>query len=104
VGREAALFATERRAARGSMKQREVQDAENVRWVCVQALAGVDGAAAEQAVTHMESDGGTVPVVCTPSGGAQTVRLELERGWDEAVSDESLLSAIAAARESASHG
>jgi hypothetical protein len=86
------------------MKQREVQDAENVRWVCVQALAGVDGTAAERAVAHVESDAGTVTVVCTPSGGAQTVRLEVERGWEEAMTDESLLSAIdAASRESASH-
>jgi hypothetical protein len=26
------------------MEQREVQDDENIRWVCVQALSGVEGA------------------------------------------------------------
>ena len=81
------------------MKQREVQDAENVRWVCVQALAGVGGAAAEAAADRLESDAGTVPVVCTPSGGAQSVRVELSRGWEESASDDDVLGAIAAARD-----
>jgi hypothetical protein len=76
-----------------------VQDSENVRWVCVQALAGVEGAAAERAANQLESDAGTVPVVCTPSGGAQTVRLELPRGWEDALSDEDLISAIGSAAE-----
>jgi len=79
------------------MKQREVQDAEGTRWVCVQALAGVDGAAAEAATERVEGDGGTVPVVCTPSGGAETVRVELEVGWEETVSDDALLAAVARA-------
>ena len=82
-----------------------MQDPENVRWVCVQALAGVQGAAAERAADQLESDAGTVPVVCTPSGGAQTVRLELQRGWEESLSDEELLSAIGSAtNETPSHG
>ena len=76
-----------------------MQDSENVLWVCVQALAGVKGAAAEQAADKLESGAGTVPVVCTPSGGAQTVRLELQRGWEHALSDEDLLSAIGSAAE-----
>jgi hypothetical protein len=80
------------------MKQREVQDADGTRWVCVQALAGVDGAAAEAAAERIEGDDGRVPVVCTPSGGAETTRVELEAGWEESVSDEALLSAIADAR------
>jgi hypothetical protein len=86
------------------MKQREVQDEENVRWVCVQALGGLDGVAAEQAADRLESDRGTVPVVCTPSGGAQSTRLELERGWEDTLSDEDLLEAIAQAGDRASHG
>jgi hypothetical protein len=35
--------------------------------------------------------------VCTPSGGAQSVRVELPRGWEERVSDAELLDAIAGA-------
>lgn len=80
------------------MNQREVQDDENVRWVCVQALAGLGGEAAERAASRLENDEGLVPVVCTPSGGAQSVRLELPRGWEESVSDDELRSAIGAAR------
>jgi hypothetical protein len=80
------------------MTQREVQDEENVRWVCVQAMGGLSGDAADEAADRLESDEGTVPVVCTPSGGAQSVRVELPRGWEEGVSDDELLAAIAAAR------
>ena len=79
------------------MKQREVQDAEGTRWVCVQALAGVEGAAAEAATARVEGDGGPVPVVCTPSGGAETVRVELDAGWEETATDDALLAAIARA-------
>ena len=80
------------------MRQREVQDADNVRWVCVQALAGGTGATAEEAAERLEGADGTVPVVCTPSGGAQSVRVALPRGWEESVSDDALLAAIAGAR------
>ena len=80
------------------MKQREVQDADNVRWTCVQALSGGTGALAEEAAEKIEGDDGTVPVVCTPSGGATSVRVTLKRGWEESVSDDALLGAIAAAR------
>ncbi len=81
------------------MRQREVQDGENVRWVCAQALAGVGSSVEDEAAAQVEHDDGTVPVVCTPSGGARTVRLELARGWEERLSDDELLAAIAAARD-----
>lgn len=76
------------------MTQREVQDEENTTWTCVQALSGLSGQAAEEAAARIESEAGTVPVVCTPSGGAQSVRLELPKDWHEALSDEDLLKAI----------
>ena len=75
-----------------------MQDDENVRWVCAQALAGVGSSVEAEAAAQVESDDGTVPVVCTPSGGAQTVRLEVASGWEERMSDDELLAAIAAAR------
>lgn len=80
------------------MEQREVQDADDVRWTCVQALGGLGGAAAERAADRLESDDGRLPVVCTPSGGAQSVRVELPRDWMESVDDDALLRAIAEAR------
>ena len=76
--------------------QREVTDGEGTRWVCAQAYAGlareVEGEAAERA----EAEGVVVEVVCTPSGGAQTVRLQLSAGWEESYSDEDLLREIEA--------
>jgi hypothetical protein len=64
----------------------------------VQAFAGVGGALAKEAAERAESDEGTVTVVCTPSGGEQTLRLELQRDWSERLSDDELLAAIAEAR------
>lgn len=79
------------------MTQREVQDAENITWTCVQAFAGTSGEAAAEAAERVESAEGTVPVVCTPSGGKQSVRLELDKDWAREMSDEDLLAAIEAA-------
>lgn len=84
------------------MKQREVQDADNTRWTCVQALSGLgdaSGADAEAAADKLERGDGTVPVACTPSGGEVSVRIRLPRGWEDSTSDEALLSAIAAAQQ-----
>lgn len=78
------------------MKQREVQAEDGTRWTCVQALGGVEGEVAEAAAERVEGDDGKVPVVCTPSGGAETMRVRLAAGWEETVSDEALLAAIAA--------
>ncbi len=81
-----------------SMKQREITDNENITWTCVQAFAGVGGKAAAEATERTESAEGTVTVVCTPSGQAQTVRLELPTAWLEETSDEEIRSAILAQR------
>jgi hypothetical protein len=80
------------------LKQREIQDEESTAWTCVQALSGLTGEAAAEAAEKVESAAGTVPVVCTPSGGRQSVRLELPKDWLESLSDEDLLKAIAAGR------
>jgi hypothetical protein len=80
------------------VRQREVQDGDNVRWVCVQAFGGGSGDTAEEAAEKLEDHDGRVPVVCTPSGGAQTVRIELARGWEDEETDEELLARIAGAR------
>ena len=44
-----------------------------------------------------ETDGGTVPVVCTPSGGAQSVRVNLPKDW-ETMEEQQLLQAIETAK------
>jgi hypothetical protein len=79
------------------MKQREVQDADNTTWTCVQALSGLSEEAAAEAAEKIQSAEGTVPVVCTPSGGEQSVRLDLPSDWEE-MSDDALLRAIGEGR------
>ncbi|UOQ75517.1 hypothetical protein MUN84_12525 [Hymenobacter sp. 5516J-16] len=80
------------------MQQREVTDSHNTTWTCVQAYAGVETAATAEAVERSATNQGGVTVVCTPRGGAQTVRLELASDWQQNLSDEELQQAIAAAR------
>jgi len=67
---------------------REVTDADAIKWSCIEATAAGD-------------DDGAVAVVCTPSGGAQSVRLELPPDWARLPETE-LLAAIADARVSPS--
>lgn len=76
------------------MEQREVKDPEGTGWTCIQAYAGLKGEMAEEAADIIESDDDTVPVVCTPDGGAQTVRLELPKNWARELPDQELLDLI----------
>ncbi|GGK86525.1 hypothetical protein ACD591_18130 [Rufibacter glacialis] len=80
------------------MTQREVTDQDNLTWTCVQAYAGLEGKAAEKATELSETDEGTVTVVCTPSGQAQTVRLQLPTDWLDETTDEELVHEIEQAR------
>ena len=75
------------------MKQREVQAPDNTTWVCVQALSGVS-TGQDEIESKIQDHHGNVPVVCTPSGGAQTVRIQLPKDWLDATSDENLLAEI----------
>jgi hypothetical protein len=67
-----------------------------VTWKCVQAFAGLSDAAAAKDAAR--TDGGKLQVVCTPSGGARSVRVELPEGWKQ-LPDERLLAAIHAAQQ-----
>lgn len=80
------------------MVQREVQDDEGTRWTCVQALGGMSAETADAAADKLADDDGRLPVVCTPSGGAQSVRVMLPPSWTEETDDAALLAAIAAVR------
>ena len=71
---------------------REVTDGESLKWSCVQAHAGAD----PDLVTD---ENGLVPVVCTPSGAARSVRVELPPSWAQDLPDTELLAAISRARE-----
>ncbi len=76
------------------MIQREITDSEKVRWTCVQAYAALEDKVPDSVDKLSETSDGKVEVVCTPSGGAQTVRLELIKQWNEKLSDEDLVKEI----------
>ncbi len=79
--------------------EREVTDADGTTWSCVLAYAGVgEGMAAQALEERRAAEGRGVPVVCTPSGGAQSIRLELAHDWMQSLSDEALLEAIQSRR------
>ena len=48
---------------------------------------------------RVEGSSGLVKVVCTPSGGAKSVRLELPKDWESSLTDEDLLGEIEEHRE-----
>lgn len=70
---------------------REVTDGE-LKWSCVQAYAGAE-------LDLVTDENGLVPVVCTPSGGARSVRVELSPSWEQDLPDTELLAAISRARQ-----
>ncbi|HEX8149776.1 MAG TPA: hypothetical protein VF591_21530 [Pyrinomonadaceae bacterium] len=82
----------------GLIVPREVTDGEGVTWACVQAYGGLSDGDENEEAARVEGAGELFHVVCTPSGGAQTVRLKLEGGWGEGLSDEELLGKIESAR------
>ena len=74
------------------MEAREVRTGDGTQWQCVEAFAGVSDNLAEK-VKALENDN-KVEVICTPSGGAQTIRLKLLKEWNEKLSDEQLIKEI----------
>ena len=75
--------------------QREVTDEDGIAWTCIQAFAGLGEDPQKSDAARVEGTGNLVHVVCTPSGGARSVRLEFPKNWDEVMADQALLDAIA---------
>ena len=75
------------------MEPREVETKDGITWRCVQIFAGVSKNHVEIA-KEVLGDPENVIVVCTPSGGAQSVRISLPNTWKEKTSDEELVQAI----------
>jgi DNA-binding protein YbaB len=94
------VFDIRRHEARGTiffravgMKERQVQDPQNnVAWKCVQALSAISEK--ELVEEKIKDENGNVPVVCTPSGKEQTVRIQVQPDWLENLSDQEILSKI----------
>jgi hypothetical protein len=74
---------------------REVTDGEGTAWSCVEAYAGLSDEGKSDAARVEGTD--RFRVVCTPSGGAASVTLELPTGWDESMTDADLLREIQSA-------
>lgn len=78
---------------------REVTDADGITWACVQAYAGLSEGAENQAAAQVSGQDDTYWVVCTPNGGAKSVRLKLDGEWETSYSDETLLQEISSQRQ-----
>ena len=79
---------------------REITDEDGKAWTCIQAFAGLDqdsdhGSTKAEAARVAGSED-RFHVVCTPSGGAHSVRVELPGGWEEGVPDAELRGAVRA--------
>ena len=74
--------------------EREVKDADGITWTCIQAFSGLSDNSEAQEAAEVKGEPDTYWVVCTPSGGAQSVRLKLKGDWEEEYSDEALLQEI----------
>ena len=79
--------------------EREVKDTDGITWTCVQAYTGLSDGVQDQDAAQVKGTDDTYWVVCTPSGGAKSVRLKLQGEWETSYSDEALLSEIEAQRQ-----
>ncbi len=77
---------------------REVTDGDGTVWSCVQAFAGLGDGAAKAKAAALAARTGGLHVVCTPSGGAKSVRVELPEAWEDEAPDDQLLAVIEAQR------
>ena len=77
---------------------REVSGEDGTVWSCVEAYAGLSDEGNTEAAARA-ADGDGLAVVCTPSGGAKSVRLELPADWEQSLDDGQLLREIESRRE-----
>ncbi|MBE9227407.1 hypothetical protein IQ264_18425 [Phormidium sp. LEGE 05292] len=76
--------------------EREITDRNNTTWKCVQAYSGLSNNEENQEAAQVKGQDDKYWVVCTPSGGAKSVRLKLPGDWEKSYSDEMLLKEIEA--------
>jgi hypothetical protein len=75
---------------------REVTASDGITWTCIQAFSGLGNDPEKAEAARVDGKGDAFQVVCTPSGGAQSVRIELPGDWERNISDEQLLDMIQA--------
>lgn len=74
--------------------EREITDKNGITWTCIQAYSGLNDDAENRSAAQVKGTEDTYWVVCTPSGGAKSVRLKLQGEWETSYSDEALLNEI----------
>ncbi len=79
------------------MTQRTITDSEGTQWSFAQTLATSGDTHADARHAHNTSGGEQVVVVATPSGGAQSIRLELPPTWSESMDDDALTDLLSGA-------
>jgi hypothetical protein len=75
---------------------REVTDRDGITWTCIQAFSGLGNDPEKTEAARVAAKGNAFQVVCTPSGGAQSVRITLPGDWEKKTSDEQLVVRIRA--------
>jgi hypothetical protein len=76
---------------------RDITDADGGTWSCIQAFAGLGNDPAKTDAARVDGSADRLHVVCTPSGGARSVRIELPEGWEKDSPDEEIEAAIRSA-------
>jgi hypothetical protein len=79
--------------------QREVTGEDKITWTCAQAYSGLSDNQDNKEAARVDENNERVRVVCTPSGGAKSVQLELPEDWESSLTDEDLLRQIEEHRE-----
>ena len=74
--------------------EQEITDGNGITWVCIQAYSGISHNAENQDAAQVKGQEDRYWVVCTPSGGAKSVRLKLQGEWEKSYSDQMLLNEI----------
>jgi hypothetical protein len=75
---------------------REVTASDSIVWTYIQAFSGLGNDPDKTEAARVDGEADAFHVVCTPSGGAQSVRIELPGGWEQSIPDEELLDKIQA--------
>ncbi len=70
--------------------QREIEDSNGITWACVEAFSGLSDGEENRQAAKVKGCDDLYHVVCTPSGGERSVRLQLPGDWKESYSDEAL--------------
>lgn len=73
---------------------RDVTDQDGVVWNCVEAYSGLSDSPENHEKAQVKGSDDQYWVVCTPEGGAKSVRLKLKEEWESSYSDEELLKEI----------